>query len=1379
MKPSPPSLKSPFLTLLLGASTISHVRERQQWPAFSTAPGYRSMGMLFITVLSLLATHVSAALVTSFSNCLPESVQQSPTHLQFRPLAVDAKLELGKVPYRLNVTVYGNVTGSSSANPGGNVTKRWEFGLVDQDFSLSTRHEREARISRRRYRFTVDSVEDQMFANSGTEGQEIDKRKYLVRRDDISYETTGEIVQFDSAWGTNTQTTLRTTVNVVTFQLFDGYDGFCTNAKSCPMKNTPLPNNGDLSDPSGLPSFTVSTILRDSYAFTSVISTFRIISGDSKDTHIGCVKVEVTPPLGNAISNAVRWTPLGILIFVGLATISAAIFNPWNGTKDIFRWSSNYGMDDDMLRLVTPGFGDCLQYLQFVVLTGSLTLAYPGFVQPVLSKGAWSVLLFNTTVTPDDSTSSLVDNLYVVDGKYGLERMAKFVGISNVKDIWPVSMIYVVGILIAVVSLIQIGFVVRWGFMKVKSIAEEDLRAKNRPFTLGNIIRLFFNYLLNPFITFTTFQFVLHDRSPAWYTGLSATVFAIFILLTALMLRQIATHKPRSALCDDLPTLLQYGPIYNTYRLESNPFFCTMQIIINILRAVAFGGVQDSGIAQLTLLVICEVLLILLINAVRPYSPKTSMNLYQTFFSAMRLLTVVFSMAFIPQLKIDDAAKGWVAYAVLLCHGIVLVFGFFLNALQTLAEIIARLMGAGNDGGTAARGGLAQVFGKRQLSRRSNRHETAYHPAHRHTDSSGTPSLIAGPEGDRKLTFSGSSRPALSVTGGGHVNNNSIGAQSDNAALVGLLDPNSPGTVGRGHKHTGSGSTAYTPTSPVVASYPPTLGGGGVQNTSGAIVGLGVIASSGPDPGPYYRPPRTRTNTVGMADSPNARSRGSWASGDWTTPRYDAAGNPITPTGSRPFSRTYSASLGSFQGGGRAEGVSSEDWDSPTVLNTNNPNSGAGTPPPFGALQGPGSVRHQHTDSTLGGSGRGRTDYAVREMDFYYGVRGPALSSTAPSRKLGTGPADPTSPMAIAKGWLLNKFGRRKEKAKGFEVVRSSRAPEMLSEMQEAAEQARREQQAKASQDEIGVAVTRDGDDSNSSDDEDDGAGERRVGSQIVKTTTDSEEESDDSEGGGNSFGEGPSRAADSGRNGLPPLPPLNTGDDTLSRSFSLRSQAGVDGAPKVPRKSSKRRSATQLLLDHGMQSSMPSDSQQPEVGIVITPTPTRGHELYDPPLSSQVHLRHLQTQQEQNRNSSYLHSSSSTRLPFQTPSMDSRSSKDDRNLAVDGTNSTPGNSRNNSNASSILPPVPGLYGNRGGDSGSVSGSIGGQVRPASVGTVSRHRMEDSLTEVTDQRALVVGMGSTAELVERSNSLASNDGEGNMVAQQGESETGRRRYSFE
>lgn len=632
-----------------------------------------------------------------------------------------------------------------------------------------------------------------------------------------------------------------------------------------------------------------------------------------------------------------------------------------------------------------------------------------------------------------------------------------------------------------------------------------------------------------------------------------------------------------------------------------------------------------------------------------------------------------------------------------------------------------------------------QVFGKRQLSRRSNRNDTGYHPAHRHTDSSGAPSLMNGPDGDRKSNLTGTSRaiiagPLHNSVGYNRHGDNGVNIPSDSAALVGLLGPNSPETISRGHKHTNSSSSAFTPTSPIVPSYP---------SGTGAIVGLG-FPPGGPDSGPFYRPPRTRTNTVGISDSSNALNRGSWASGDWSMQRYESSGNPETPTNSvprAPFGHVHSESLGSLSGG-KGQGFISEDWDVPTALSHNNQNSGATTPPPFGGFHG-GSVPHQATESTLG-SGRGYTDYAVREMDFYYGVRGPALSSNAPSRKLGTGPADPTSPMAVAKGWLMNKFGRRKEKAKGFEVVRSSRAPQMLREMQEAAEKARKEKADKATED-VGVTPTSDTDVSSS---EEENLSQGHINSRQVKTATDpvTDDGSDGDEGNDN-YGEGPSASCFGVRAELRTLHSLNTGTDIPPiRSMSEDSDSSADIAPKVPRKSSKRRS-TNLSLP-----SLPiaSPHQTPEAGEVISPTPVGREGFCVPQYLSHVHLR----QHEQTR-------CPSTRLPFQTSSVHSGSSPltDGGGLLVDGPTTSPTSSRNNSSASSVLPHVPGLYNIHGSDSGSVYGNTGAPGRPASVGTVSRHRMEDSLTEVTDQRALVIGLGSTAELVERTNSMASIEGE--------------------
>ena len=84
---------------------------------------------------------------------------------------------------------------------------------------------------------------------------------------------------------------------------------------------------------------------------------------------------------------------------------------------------------------------------------------------------------------------------------------------------------------------------------------------------------------------------------------------------------------------------------------------------------------------------------------------------------------------------------------------------------------------------------------------------------------------------------------------------------------------------------------------------------------------------------------------------------------------------------------------------------------------------------------------HLREDSDLDDPRPIRKDYAVREVDFYYRVRGPALSHT-PTRKLKTGPADPTGPVSSATSWFQRLFaGKTKDKAKGFEVVRSARAP--------------------------------------------------------------------------------------------------------------------------------------------------------------------------------------------------------------------------------------------------------------------------------------------------------------------------------------------------
>lgn len=461
-----------------------------------------------------------------------------------------------------------------------------------------------------------------------------------------------------------------------------------------------------------LPAVTVAHDLYSTYAFTTISTTLRVTSGDASNADLACVSAVITPDLGSTVTTILTYLPLVILVSVGFATVSAAIYSPW-GSADTFRWASNYGRDADLLRLVTPGFGDCLHYIQFIVLAGGLSLNYPGYYQPVVSQASWSVLMFNESfVSHGNGTQSLKDGLYVVNGTYGLDRLSQLVGINTVRDIWAGMVIWLLIILAAVILCIQAWFIFRWAWRYLSNTQEEDLRAKNMPFTVGNVIRILFSYFLLPIVALSMFQLVVAPQSPAFTVALAAVLLFVLIGFAGWLLWLIASTRPRSFLFDDLPTVMLYGPLYNTYS-DNAATFALIPVLLTFVRGVAIGALQPSGIAQLILLAICEVIFILTLNAFRPFHSPTSMNAYHIFFAVIRLVTILLSVAFVPSLGVTEAPRGWIGYVILLMHAIVLVFGFFLNAVQTVIEVAARLAGAGGEegmaGGTARRGGLVKV----------------------------------------------------------------------------------------------------------------------------------------------------------------------------------------------------------------------------------------------------------------------------------------------------------------------------------------------------------------------------------------------------------------------------------------------------------------------------------------------------------------------------------------------------------------------------------------------------------------------------------------------------------------------------------------------
>ncbi|KAK2756117.1 hypothetical protein FQN54_005525 [Arachnomyces sp. PD_36] len=1127
-----------------------------------------------------MATSAHAAFI-NFENCLPSSIVDSdPRILQFIPQHVWAAFDPDEGD-NLNITVYGNVSGTATDEP-------------------------------------YPAPRDPRWSNPE--------------------ETLGKIV--DLSVENNKYSTLLTKLNVLSFTPYEKPTRFCDSViqGECPLAPVFYVN---ASDPSELRSFSIEQELSSSYAFTTITANLRITSGDANSLQIACVSANITPALGPSLRHVVSYLPLAILILVGLATASAAIFSPW-GSSDLFKWTSNYGRDEDLLRLVTPGFADCLQYIQFVVLTGGLSLNYPGYYQPVVSQASWAALMFNQSlVTQGDGAETLTDGLYHVNGTYGLDRLSQLIGMTSVEDVWAGMVVWLLAIVAGVIVLIQLGFLGRWIHHQIAHIPEEDLRSKNFPFTVGNVVRVVFNCFLLPVVSLSMFQFVIAGDSPPYTVALAVLLIVVLIGFAAWLLYLIASTRPRSFLFDDLPTVLLYGPLYNTFS-DDAAAFALIPVLLTFIRGIAIGAIQPSGIAQLVLLAICEVILALTLNAFRPFHSPTSMNAYHTFFAVVRFLTLLLSVAFLPTLGIGDGPRGFIGYVILLMHAIVLVFGFFLNAAQTLIEVIARLAGAGGDGavgGGAARGGLVKVFGKRQLSKRVPR---------RTRHSTNSQAAILGNDPDRSSHFEPGRARSLSGSTAFLLNRAN---PSDGRISAGVESGS-----GRDIRHSRGGSGPYSPTTPAaVSAFSHGHRTAGSGSTRGEIIGLHQTQTADP----YYRPPRSRRVTLDPMP-PAARSRSSWAGGDW-------------------MRRTF---------GTTDDGDHDDLGEGPSI-------SRSGTPVPAYL----GAPREDPDEDNR----QSKTDYAVREVDFYYRVRGPALGNIG-SRRLKTGPADPTGPVSSATGWFRGLFGgKTKDKGKGFEVVRSARAPPPA-------------RLPSGELDTFQEPYT----------DEPEG---RKSGEPEPKVPDGDQEEFN--EDVGNRDG-----AISRGSHELAPLPLIEPAGaiempSQIGSRSSSRATAGMRiRPPTIPRKSSKRNSSTDMT------GQMPRDSLSGIPPSADQPAPRQSQEstkLYDPDDPSQRHL-----QPSNSRSGRIPFGPKGSAAPSSLLSTTSTSSTVQHSVDEDQSQ----NQNQNQDQNQVYAQPKHMR------HSSVLGHFASDThndRPSSVGYVQQHRTSDNITEASPEE--VSFTGSTAEFI--------------------------------
>ena len=493
--------------------------------------------------------------------------------------------------------------------------------------------------------------------------------------------------------------TMRSQLHALQYKVYDNYSKLCDSAESCPFG----PGNTSL---------TYFFNISDAYQGIAFNAKFIIINPADTADVLGCVQASITPVLADYVWFVLVFLIVGITLLVGATFFLSAYFNPWNSTGNLYVWSSNYGADVSFIRLITPGYFDLIKHLQFIFLLASMSLEYPGFLQPLLSTVSWTVLQFSNSLV-SKSSGSLDDGLFVANATYGLERMSQINQIPRPSEIWSGFILYFICIMAAILVLCELIAVVTWGWKKYTGNDTSDLRTKSTSLLIGIFLKMSHNLFALPLITFSFFQCIITHRGPVYLTALAVLVIFGWIVIAGFTARRLIQTKPRQALFDDITLMLRYGTFYSTYA-EQGVLFFTIELSATFLRGLTFGALQVSGMAQIIILAMLELFYFFCILIVKPFDGETSMNLISGLFSMLRFVLIFLTLPFLSSLHAGSVIKQWIGYAILILHGLMLLL-YLMHGLQVVVEVLLRAYGDVTEEQTGA------IYSLKQLSKRKRK----------------------------------------------------------------------------------------------------------------------------------------------------------------------------------------------------------------------------------------------------------------------------------------------------------------------------------------------------------------------------------------------------------------------------------------------------------------------------------------------------------------------------------------------------------------------------------------------------------------------------------------------------------------------------------
>ncbi|KAF5025734.1 hypothetical protein F66182_2201 [Fusarium sp. NRRL 66182] len=416
----------------------------------------------------------------------------------------------------------------------------------------------------------------------------------------------------------------------------------------------------------------------------SPLATYELKLNINDPDHLptACLTGFLTPDIGSTIPSISFWGPLitfGLVIFV-------ALWREW----------LNLGQpvvdDDESDRQTSPDrshltrIADCLTYIQFAFFAAALSLKQPGFLQPVVASVSWSTLMLRRGIIWRDSVYTGVNHgIHEINGTFGgtsgLEHMTQVMGAPVTVESWSNIVIQATVILALLFIILQLGLNLRWtrdwfrqsGSWMLGSSTEEQYKA-----TAWVALRVFLSYLLLPLTAWTTYQFEKTRMLPAHYTILSILVVVFLLVAFWWGMSSRSPHDMGYLVLGDLQ-------MHETNKLSSHAqnYYTFATFALLLARGIAIGGLQSFGMAQLLVLIMCELLQLGFLTWAGSASAMLSRP---TLVTGARLCTLLFCVGMVPGLW-NHATASALGYVILIFHSLLITSMFLVPTLYDLVQL--------------------------------------------------------------------------------------------------------------------------------------------------------------------------------------------------------------------------------------------------------------------------------------------------------------------------------------------------------------------------------------------------------------------------------------------------------------------------------------------------------------------------------------------------------------------------------------------------------------------------------------------------------------------------------------------------------------------